>query len=56
MMGTWMPETCREETYINIFKQKCAPSWIICDMDLRSYKFFSAKSVPDKVLEWEYLA
>ena len=33
MMGTWMPETCREETEINIFKQNCAPSWITCETD-----------------------
>jgi hypothetical protein len=32
MMGTWMPETCREEKWINIFKQNCVPSWIICEM------------------------
>ena len=29
MMGTWMPETCREEKQINKYiKQNCAPSWI----------------------------
>jgi hypothetical protein len=28
-MGTWMPETCREEKQINkCFKQNCALSWI----------------------------
>ena len=27
MMGTWMPETCREREINKYVEQNCAPSW-----------------------------